>query len=32
MTLTTLYDSLDQDYMSNYVKEGDIWGDIPTGW
>ena len=21
-----------QDYMSNYVDEGDIWGDIPAGW
>ncbi len=32
MNLTTLYFYFHQDYMSNYIEEGDIWGDIPSGW
>ena len=32
INLTTSYLDFYQDYMSNYIEEGDIWGDIPSGW
>ena len=27
-----MYFNFYQDYISNYIEESDIWGDIPTGW
>ncbi len=28
----SLLHDFQQDYMSNYIDEGNIWGDIPAGW
>ena len=32
INLTTSYLNFYQDYMSNYIEEAGIWGDIPSGW
>lgn len=32
INLTTLSFDFYQDYISNYIEEADIWGDIPSGW